>query len=124
MNLDTLRKLRETDATRTFSLPQELVDDPALSRTQKREILAEWASDASAIELFPTLRLLPGTTFPVTLSAIRDALATLDGEARTAHDGEQFASRKAAAKQRRSRVPYSIARGWPKDKASDLHPAY
>lgn len=124
MNLDALRKLRETDATRAFSFPHELIDDPSLNASQKREILAEWASDASAIESFPTLRLLPGTTFPVTLSAIMDALARLDDERRMANDEEEFASQKAAAKRRRSRAPYPTARGWRKDTAADLHAIY
>lgn len=124
MKSDDLRKLRETDATRTFSFPHELIDDPSLNASQKREILAEWASDASAIESFPTLRLLSGTTFPVTLSAIMDALARLDGERQMGNDGEQFASNKAAAKRRRSRAPYPTARGLRDDTASDLHVAY
>jgi len=121
MNLDALRKLRETDATRTFSFPHELIDDPSLNASQKREILAEWASDACAIESFPTLRLLPGTTFPVTLSAIMDALARLDDELRMANDEEEFAGQKAAAKRRRNRAP---VRGWRTDAATDLHAAY
>jgi len=123
MNLDTLRKLRDTDATRTFSFPHELIDDPSLNANQKREVLAEWASDACAIESFPTLRLLPGTTFPVTLSAIMDALASLDGEGRTGRGGEECAGKKAAAKQRRSRAPYATARGWHNEDARDLHVA-
>jgi hypothetical protein len=82
MNKETLRKLSETsfDNKQMFSFPHELIDDPSLSVSQKRAILAEWASDACAIESFPTLRLLPGTTFPVTLSSIMDALVRLDDE--------------------------------------------
>jgi len=82
MNLETLRKLNETgiERTRKFSFPHALIDDPSLSLNQKRAILAEWASDACAIESFPTLRLLPGTTFPVTLSSIMDALVRLDDD--------------------------------------------
>jgi hypothetical protein len=80
MNVEAIRKLNEigTDAKRTFSFPHELVDDPSLNASQKRALLAEWASDACAIESFPTLRLLPGTTFPVTFSSIMDAMAQLD----------------------------------------------
>lgn len=80
MNLETLRNLHEADAPakRLYSFPHELVDDPSLNTSQKRAMLAEWASDACAIESFPTLRLLPGTTFPVTLSSIMDAFAQLD----------------------------------------------
>ena len=61
-----------------FTFPHEVVDDPSLSNVEKRAILAEWASDASAVESFPTLRLLPGTSFPVTFSAVMDARDQLD----------------------------------------------
>jgi hypothetical protein len=110
MNLDDLRKLRETDATRTFSLPHELIDDPSMNASQKREILAEWASDACAIESFPTLRLLPGTTFPVTLSAVMDALARLDDDVLTERGGEEHARQKGVVGRRKNRSPNSTAR--------------
>jgi hypothetical protein len=63
---------------RRFAFPHEVVEDPSLSVAEKRAILSEWASDASAIESFPTLRLLPGTSFPVTFSAVMDARDQLD----------------------------------------------
>jgi len=63
---------------RRFAFPHEVVEDPSLSVAEKRAILSEWASDASAIESFPTLRLLPGTSFPVTFSAVMDAREQLD----------------------------------------------
>jgi hypothetical protein len=63
---------------RSFAFPHEVIDDPSLSAHEKRAILCEWASDACAVASFPTLRLLPGTTFPVTFSAVMDALAQLD----------------------------------------------
>ncbi|HUO93521.1 MAG TPA: hypothetical protein VMU22_11390 [Rhizomicrobium sp.] len=113
MNLEALRKLRETDAKRRFSFPHELIDDPSLSVSQKREILAEWASDACAIESFPILRLLPGTTFPVTLSAILDALAQLDGESPAESRPKEKAERKkSAAKRHKAAVPHALGRRW------------
>jgi hypothetical protein len=63
---------------RHFSFPHEVIDDPSLSSAQKRAILCEWVSDACAVPSCPTLRLLPGTTFPVTFSAAMDALQQLD----------------------------------------------
>ena len=66
------------DRVRTFALPGEVLEDPSLSVAEKREILAEWASDLSAVESYPALRLLPGTTFPVTFSSIMDARQKLD----------------------------------------------
>lgn len=63
---------------RSFSLPQEVVDDPSLCKSEKRSILSEWASDVSAIEGYPALRWLSGTNFPVTFRAIMDARERLD----------------------------------------------
>ena len=63
---------------RTFAFPSDVVDDPSLSLTEKRAVLAEWASDRSAVASCPTLRRLTGTTFPVTFSSVMDALHRLD----------------------------------------------
>ncbi len=70
--------MTETIQSRPFTFPHEVVDDPALSKSQKQAILSEWASDACAVESFPVLRLLPGTRLPVTFSSIMDARAYLD----------------------------------------------
>lgn len=61
-----------------FSFPHEVIDDSSLNLAEKRAILAEWASDKSAVESYPTLRQLPGTTFPVTFATIMDARQKLD----------------------------------------------
>lgn len=77
-------EIKKPDAVRNektvyrFAFPHEVVDDPSLSLSEKRSILSQWASDACAVESFPTLRWLPGTTFPVTFSAIMDAREWLD----------------------------------------------
>jgi len=63
---------------RNFAFPHEVLEDPSLGLSEKRAILSEWASDACAVESFPALRLLPGTNFPVTFSAIMDARRQLD----------------------------------------------
>ena len=57
------------EPARTFAFPLEVVDDPSLSLAEKRAVLAEWASDRTAVPSYPTLRQLPGTTFPVTFAA-------------------------------------------------------
>jgi hypothetical protein len=62
----------------SFQYPHQVVSDLSLGLDEKREILAAWASDANAVESFPTLRHLPGTPFPVTLSSIMDARLRLD----------------------------------------------
>src|ERR1044071_8317038 len=62
----------------SFQYPHQVVSDQSLSLDEKRATLAAWASDAHAVESFPTLRHLPGTPFPVTLSSIMDARPRLD----------------------------------------------
>jgi hypothetical protein len=95
---------------REFAFPLEVVDDPSFSFGEKRAILCEWASDRCAVESFPTLRWLQGTTFPVTFSAVMDALAHLDriAERRAAHerlyDLKPFMQRRFTRKERREQI--------------------
>ena len=82
------------DRVRTFALPSEVLEDPSLSVAEKRAILAEWASDLSAVESYPALRWLPGTTFPVTFSSVMEARQELDERVASGSldetDDEQF----------------------------------
>jgi hypothetical protein len=64
---------------RAFLHPGQVVDDPDLTRNEKRAILASWASDACAVEAAPELRTAPGGK-PVTFDDIMDALRALDWE--------------------------------------------
>jgi hypothetical protein len=94
MELKKTDAVRNATKVRSFSFPHEVVDDPSLGLGEKRSILSEWASDACAVESFPTLRWLPGTTFPVTFSAIMDAREWLDRKAlpeRERQPGEEMA---------------------------------
>ena len=61
-----------------FSHPREVLKDPLLDNSDKRAVLASWASDASAVADEPQLRWLLGTPEPVPLADIREALARLD----------------------------------------------
>jgi hypothetical protein len=61
-----------------FSDPLDVLKDPHLTTRQKREILASWASDASAVRDEPKLRWLLGTPEPVPLTEVKEALARLD----------------------------------------------
>lgn len=63
-----------------FQTPSEVLKDPLLDVSEKRAILASWASDASAVEGHPTQRWLLGTEAPVPLSDVLDALLRLDRE--------------------------------------------
>jgi hypothetical protein len=61
-----------------FSHPSEVVKDPHLTQSEKRKILASWASDASAVQDEPGLRWLLGTAEPVPLDDVLKALRRLD----------------------------------------------
>lgn len=61
-----------------FEHPRDVVSHPALSQSEKRAILASWASDASAIASCPSLRSPEGLTAPVTIDEILEALCALD----------------------------------------------
>src|SRR5438105_3293556 len=50
-----------------FQDPDDVLKDPHLSFSDKREILSSWASDASAVQDEPCLRWLLGTAEPVRL---------------------------------------------------------
>jgi hypothetical protein len=61
-----------------FSHPRDVLNDPDLSRQEKRAILSSWASDACAVESAPQLRHPPGAAAPVPFDDIVDALRSLD----------------------------------------------
>ena len=62
-----------------FDHPRDVVAHPSLTLSEKRAILASWASDASAIASCPALRAPAGLKAPVTIDEILDALCELDG---------------------------------------------
>ena len=61
-----------------FDHPKDVVSHPGLTLSEKRAILASWASDASAIASCPALRAPGGLKAPVTIDEILDALCALD----------------------------------------------
>jgi len=61
-----------------FDHPRDVLKDPLLDGSEKRAVLASWASDASAVENRPDLRWLLGTPAPVPLDEVLQALARLD----------------------------------------------
>jgi hypothetical protein len=61
-----------------FADPQDVVDDACLSLSEKRAILASWASDACAVEAAPGLRRAPGSASAVCVDDILEALRKLD----------------------------------------------
>jgi hypothetical protein len=64
--------------TECFSSPQEVLENQLLDVSEKRAILASWASDLYAVESIPGLRELPGSHATVAVSDILDALKALD----------------------------------------------
>jgi hypothetical protein len=65
-----------------FSHPRDVVNDPDLTLSEKRAILASWASDACAIESVPALRRAPPKGGrPVAFDDVMDALRALDARA-------------------------------------------
>src|ERR1700749_4006326 len=61
-----------------FDHPRDVVAHPSLSISEKRAILASWASDASAVASCPALRAPEGLKAPVTIDEILEALRALD----------------------------------------------
>jgi hypothetical protein len=61
-----------------FEHPRDVLKDPILNASDKRAVLASWASDASSVRDQPTLRWLLGTPEPVPLADVREALSRLD----------------------------------------------
>ncbi|MDN5005677.1 hypothetical protein ACFQZO_33025 [Bradyrhizobium sp. GCM10027634] len=84
-----------------FGHPREVVSDPHLSLSEKRAILASWASDASAIASCPSLRAPEGLKAPVTIDEILEALCSLDEGPRNPPGGKPMrlrsVERRAAA---------------------------
>ncbi|MGX9394171.1 hypothetical protein ACWX0K_25320 (plasmid) [Nitrobacteraceae bacterium UC4446_H13] len=71
-----------------FEHPRDVISHPALSLSEKRAILASWASDASAIASCPALRAPEGLKAPVTIDEILAALCELDEGPRNSPGGK------------------------------------
>lgn len=70
-----------------FNHPADVVDDPELSKHEKRAILSAWASDACAVQCLPGMRVLPDSKSLVTFDDIIDALNSLDEEPQASRPG-------------------------------------
>jgi hypothetical protein len=64
-----------------FGHPRDVLAHSSLTISEKRAILASWASDASAIASCPA-RAPAGLKAPVTIDEILEALCELDGSPR------------------------------------------
>jgi hypothetical protein len=72
--------LLHPDPAQAFARPSEVVNDCDLTLSEKRAILASWASDACAVEANPVLRRMRRCT-PVSFDDVMDALRALDRQA-------------------------------------------
>ncbi len=59
---------------KVFRRPRDVVESTDLSLSEKRAILASWASDAAAVASYPALRVPPELSAPVTIDEILEAL--------------------------------------------------
>lgn len=71
-----------------FDHPRQVLADTALSRAEKRAILASWASDAAAVTSCPSMRAIPGTKRAVSIDEILEALTSLDPSPRDPPGGK------------------------------------
>ena len=86
-----------------FAQPADVLNDPDLTLSEKRAILASWASDSCAVEAVPALRKPPGSA-PVQFDDIMDALRELDrqGNGRPIHYRRVLAERRPGVFGRKS----------------------
>lgn len=70
-------EVTESDLVSYFRA-SDILEDPSLSPSRKRALLAYWASDLHAVAGAPYLRCVRGVT--VTIDSIRDAMCSLDAE--------------------------------------------
>lgn len=70
-----------------FDHPRKVVDDPDLTKQEKRAILSAWASDACAVQCLPGMRQLPDARAPVSFDEIIDALKSLDDDPKPPRPG-------------------------------------
>jgi hypothetical protein len=65
-------------SSHSFKYPHQVLGDALLSRGEKRALLAEWASDAYAVEGRPGWRQILGSGAVVVIDDVLDALRALD----------------------------------------------
>jgi hypothetical protein len=78
-----------------FDHPRDVVRHDGLTLSEKRAILASWASDASAMASNPAMRSPKGLSQPVSIDDILEALCDLDGGPRHPPGGKPCRLRSA-----------------------------
>ena len=90
-----------------FAHPRDVVADADLTVSEKRAVLASWASDACAVEAAPALRHPSGAAGAVSVDEILEALRSLDQEANDAGRTRREVRRRAFEAFRLRRGPPS-----------------
>ena len=91
-----------------FEHPMSVVKDPDLTLSEKRAILASWASDICAVEAAQALQPVPGTAKAVAFDDVMDALRSLDrmaGGERRPHYRRVLENRRPGVFGRKSQPP-------------------
>src|ERR1700709_2223137 len=68
------------EPARFYAHPKDVLVDQRLSPSEKRAVLASWASDKCSVPSEPTLRIAPWSRTAVTFDDVMEALQTLDRE--------------------------------------------
>ena len=69
---------RVLNPSKFYGHPRDVLQDAALTREEKKALLASWASDACAVEMNPTLRLPPTLMRVISFDEVMDAMRDLD----------------------------------------------
>jgi hypothetical protein len=85
---------RRLNTQQRYDHPRDVLAT-ALDKSEKRAILASWASDLFAVDSRPDLRLPPGVREPIRCQDILDALMAVDDHM-WGQDGAADVSRKHA----------------------------
>jgi len=72
--------LSRSEHATVFAHPAAVLRAATLTGSEKRALLAAWASDACAVEGKPAWRWMPGTPDPVAVDEILASLQALDRE--------------------------------------------
>jgi hypothetical protein len=95
----------------TFNHPEQVVSAAELTKSQKRMLLASWASDRRAVENAPALRQLDSGAV-VSIDDILEAMTALDGQEEPARPGtsrrfDLGRTSRLTSKLMRRRVPWA-----------------
>jgi len=69
---------RALEPASPFKHLREVLEHPSLSRSDKRALLAGWASDSCAVDGRPAWRQIPGSGALIMVDDLLDALRALD----------------------------------------------